>query len=111
MLLNLNGRYEPGERETPMNKPGICLMTRTLVAASFALMLSNCASHSVKMIHPQSGATAECGGSGYGIGTSFSEGFVSGCMRAYENRGFIRVENLTPEQRADLERRGLLPNH
>ncbi|MGH7795008.1 MAG: hypothetical protein ACREQ2_08940 [Candidatus Binatia bacterium] len=61
------------------------------------------------MIQPQTGATAECSGSGYGIGTSFSAGFIDGCMRAYGNRGFVRLEQLTPEQRASLERRGLLP--
>jgi hypothetical protein len=87
------------------------LITHSVVAAKFVLLLSSCASHSVKMIHPQSGATAECSGSGYGIGAGFSDGFVSGCMRAYENRGFVRLESLTPEQRASLERRGLLPNN
>jgi hypothetical protein len=72
-------------------------------------MISACASHSVKMIQPQTGATADCSGSGYGIGSGFSDGFVAGCTRAYENRGFVRLEQLTPDQRASLERRGLLP--
>jgi hypothetical protein len=72
-------------------------------------VMSACASQTVKMIQPQTGATADCSGSGNGIGTSFSEGFVAGCTRAYENRGFVRLEQLTPEQRASLERRGLMP--
>ena len=71
--------------------------------------ISSCASQSVKMIQPQTGATADCSGSGHGVGTSFSESFVAGCIRAYENRGFVRLEQLTPEQRASLERRGLMP--
>lgn len=91
-----------------MNNPIMRALGQSLFAASVALGVSGCATHSVKMIHPPSGATAECSGSGYGIGTSFSEGFVGGCMRAYENRGFVPVESLTPEQRASLERRGLL---
>jgi len=75
----------------------------------FLIVMSACARQSVKMVQPQTGATAECSGSGYGIGTSFSEGFIGGCTRAYENRGFVRLEQLTPDQRASLERRGLLP--
>jgi len=80
-----------------------------LLAVMFLIVMSACARQSVKMVQPQTGATAECSGSGYGIGTSFSEGFIGGCTRAYENRGFVRLEQLTPDQRASLERRGLLP--
>lgn len=85
----------------------VCVYIQRLFAATLLLAISACASQSVKMIQPQTGATAECRGSG--IGTSFSEGFVSGCTRAYENRGFVRLEQLTPEQRASLEQRGLMP--
>jgi hypothetical protein len=88
----------------PETRTGVSL----LLAASL-LLISSCASHKIKMIQPQTGATAECGGSGYGAGAGFSEGFVSGCMRAYENRGFVRLDQLTPDQRARLEQRGLLP--
>jgi hypothetical protein len=72
---------------------------------------SGCSSQVIKFIHPQSGATAECSASGVGIGASFSEGFVSSCGRGDEDRGYIRLEQLTPEQRTDLERRGLLPKN
>lgn len=80
----------------------------------FALMLitvAACASQTVKFIHPQSGATAECSASGFGIGAGFSEGFVSGCGRAYEERGYVKLDQLTAEQRAALERRGLMPKN
>ena len=80
----------------------------------FALVLvsfSACATHTVKFIHPQSGASAECSASGFGIGASFSEGFVSGCGRAYEERGYVKLDQLTAEQRATLERRGLMPKN
>lgn len=82
---------------------------KALFAASVLLIISACATQSVKMIQPQTGATADCSGSGVGIGSSISEGFVGGCIRAHENRGFVRLEQLTPEQRASLERRGLMP--
>ena len=73
------------------------------------LMLSACTSQTVKMIQPQTGATAECTGASVGIGPLFSESFVDGCARVYENRGYVALQRLTPEERANLERRGLLP--
>jgi hypothetical protein len=80
-----------------------------LLAVMLLSVMSACASQTVKMIQPQTGAAADCSGSGYGIGTSFGESFITGCARAYENRGFVRLEQLTPEQRASLEQRGLMP--
>jgi hypothetical protein len=73
------------------------------------LALSACTSQTVKMIQPQTGATAECSGSSYGIGPLFSESFVDSCARLYENRGYVALQRLTPEERTSLERRGLLP--
>jgi len=73
------------------------------------LAISACTSQTVKMIQPETGATAECSGSSVGIGPLFSESFVDSCARVYENRGYVAVERLTPEERASLERRGLLP--
>jgi hypothetical protein len=61
------------------------------------------------MIQPQTGATAECSGSSVGFGQLFSESFVDSCTRVYENRGYVALQRLTPEERASLERRGLLP--
>jgi hypothetical protein len=78
---------------------------------SLLLAISACASQTVKMIQPETGATAECSSSGFGIGTSFSESFVGGCTRSYEDRGYVRLERLTPEERASLEQRGLLPSN
>jgi len=73
------------------------------------LALSACTSQTVKMIQPQTGATAECSGSSVGFGPLFSESFVDSCARVYENRGYVALQRLTPEERASLERRGLLP--
>lgn len=85
---------------------------RNLTALSMlSLIIPACSSQNVKFIHPQSGATAECSASGFGIGASFSESAVTGCGRAYEERGYVKVEQLTPDQRSDLERRGLLPKN
>jgi hypothetical protein len=71
-------------------------------------MIFGCTSHGVKLVQPQNGATAECSSSGFGIGTVFAEGFVGECIRRYESKGYVRLDQLAPEQRADLERRGLL---
>ena len=80
-----------------------------IVFAGFFLALSACTSQTVKMIQPQTGATADCSGSSYGFGQLFTESFVDSCARAYQDRGFVPLERLSPEARADLEKRGLLP--
>jgi hypothetical protein len=82
---------------------------KVITFAMSLLAVSACTSQTVKMIHPQTGATAECSGSSFGIGPLFSESFVDGCARVYENRGYVALQRLTPEERANLERRGLLP--
>jgi hypothetical protein len=73
------------------------------------LSLSSCSSRSITMVHPQSGATAKCGASGTGLMAAEAGRIVEECVKSYEGRGYMAVKNLTPEQRADLERRGLLP--
>ena len=80
-----------------------------IVFASFVSVIAGCASQTVKMIQPQTGATAECSGTSYGFGPLFTESFVDSCARAYENRGYVALQRLTPEDRARLEQRGLLP--
>lgn len=80
-----------------------------MVFASLLLVFAGCTSQTVKMIQPQTGATAECSGSSYGFGQLFTESFVDSCTRLYENRGYVALQRLTPEDRARLEERGLLP--
>ena len=80
-----------------------------IIFAVLLLAFAGCTGQTVKMIQPQSGATAECSGSSYGFGQFFTESFVDSCTRAYENRGYIALQRLTPEDRARIERRGLLP--
>ena len=75
------------------------------------LTLAACSSQSIKLIHPQSGATAECSGNGFAIGASIADGIVGGCSRAYEERGYVPLDQLQPDDRASLERRGLLPKN
>lgn len=81
------------------------------VSSGILFAFAACSSQSIKLIHPQSGATAECSGSGFAIGTSIADGMVGGCARAYEERGYVALDRLRPEERADLERRGLLPQN
>ncbi|HEX7232993.1 MAG TPA: hypothetical protein VF452_21600 [Candidatus Binatia bacterium] len=80
-----------------------------VVFGGFLLTMFGCTSQTVKMIQPQTGATADCSGSSYGFGQLFTESFVDSCARAYQDRGFVPLERLTPEARADLAKRGLLP--
>ncbi|HEY2922446.1 MAG TPA: hypothetical protein VGK77_25985 [Candidatus Binatia bacterium] len=80
-----------------------------IIFTGLSLALSACTSQTVTMIQPQTGATAECSGSSVGFGQLFSESFVDSCTRVYENRGYVALQRLTLEERASLERRGLLP--
>ena len=80
------------------------VISTTLVLHAFA----GCSSQSTKLIHPQSGATAECSASGFATGVSIADGIVGGCSLAYEERGYVPLERLQPDERASLERRGLL---
>ncbi len=71
--------------------------------------LQGCASRSVMLVHPQSGSTVRCGAAGVGIMASGTDSFVEECLSKYESQGYLAVEKLTPEQRTDLESRGVLP--
>ena len=71
--------------------------------------LVSCAGQGVMLVHPQSGATVKCSAASVGIMAGVAGGFVEECLRSYERQGYVPVEKLTPEQRADLERRGVLP--
>ena len=78
---------------------------------SSLVILQSCASQSTMLVHPQSGATMKCGAASVGFMAGGAGGFVEECLRSYERQGYVPVERLTPEQRADLERRGVLPKH
>ncbi|MGH7826089.1 MAG: hypothetical protein ACREQ7_13060 [Candidatus Binatia bacterium] len=73
------------------------------------LIVSACSSRGITLVHPQSGATVECSGSGFGMGVGWVESYIGDCTKRNEQRGYIPLEKLTPEQRQELERRGLLP--
>lgn len=73
------------------------------------ISFAGCASRSTVLVHPQSGANATCSASGAGIMAGAADSFVEECLRSYQRQGYVPMEKLTPEQRADLERRGVLP--
>ena len=94
-----------------MLKPELRVLRPCLSSMALSLLLlasAACSSQAVKLVQPQSGATAECNASGFGFSAAWVEETLGGCARPYESRGFVRLDRLTPEQRADLERRGLL---
>ena len=95
-----------------MPTPELRLLRSRLTSMVLPLVLlvtSACSSQTVKLVQPQSGATADCSASGFGFGAVWVEETLGGCARPYESRGYVRLDRLTPEQRADLEQRGLLP--
>jgi hypothetical protein len=84
------------------------MRSRLALLSITLLALSSCASEGIKFVHPQSGATAECSASGFGIGAAFVEGTIADCATRYEAKGYWPLEKLTAEQRLDLDKRGLL---
>jgi hypothetical protein len=83
---------------------------RAIFVLSF-LVVPGCVSQSVTLVHPQSGASVKCDASGFGYMSIAVESTVRECVRRVERDGYLPVEKLTPEQRADLERRGLSPKN
>jgi len=65
------------------------IFTKSIIVTAVSLVIAGCTGQTVKMIQPQSGATAECSGSSVGFGQLFTESFTNSCARVYENRGFV----------------------
>ncbi|HEX9444953.1 MAG TPA: hypothetical protein VGA73_12585 [Candidatus Binatia bacterium] len=72
-----------------------------------ALTLAACASESIVMVNPRTGATVKCGASGSGLMAGMAAGAVEECRQKYGPQGYVAAERLTPGERADLERRGV----
>ncbi len=85
------------------------ITSRSLGIFLLCLSTISCASQSVMLVHPQSGTIIRCGAAGVGIMAGSAVSLVDECLKQYEAQGYLPVENLTLEQRADLERRGVLP--
>src|SRR2546428_11873018 len=88
----------------------VYVRSQSLLVLLFCILgLQGCASQSVLLVHPQRGSAVRCNASGSGLMTGFAEGFIEECVTKYEKEGYLAVDKLTPEQRADLEKRGVLP--
>ncbi|HEY1371062.1 MAG TPA: hypothetical protein VGH50_01220 [Candidatus Binatia bacterium] len=72
------------------------------------ILIGACSSGRVMLANPRTGATLECGASGWGLFAPAATGMVDDCVRRYEPDGYVPVERLTPAERADLERRGVV---
>jgi hypothetical protein len=46
-----------------------------------------------------------------GLGTSWAQGFIDSCVQRYKSMGYVPLDELTPKQRADLEKQGSLPTN
>ncbi|MBI2089335.1 MAG: hypothetical protein HYT78_11415 [Deltaproteobacteria bacterium] len=85
------------------------LKTGSVFVGLFLIGLQACASQSVMLVHPQSGSTVRCEEEGVGVLAGAVGARVQDCLERYRSRGYVRTEELTREQRADLEGRGVLP--
>jgi hypothetical protein len=63
------------------------------------------------LVHPVSAATAKCSASGTGLGTGWAKGFIDSCVARYKSMGYVPLDELTRQQRADLQKQGLLPTN
>lgn len=75
-------------------------------AAVLSFALSGCSSQGVTLVNPVSAATAKCSASGVGLGTSWAQGFIDSCVGRYKSMGYVPLDELTPEQRAELQKQG-----
>jgi hypothetical protein len=82
---------------------------RLMASAVLWIALSACASQGVTLVDPVSAATAECSASGTGLGTGWADVFMNNCLSRYKQMGYVPLDQLTPEPRADLKKRGALP--
>jgi len=82
-----------------------------LPAAVFSIALWACSSQGVTLINPVNAATAKCSASGTGLGTRWADVFMDSCLSRYKQMGYVPLDQLTPEQRAALQKRGALPAH
>ncbi|MFQ5852465.1 MAG: hypothetical protein ACE5JU_18030 [Candidatus Binatia bacterium] len=86
-----------------------CMAGRCYILLLFSLVpLLSCSSGGVMLVHPKGGSIIRCGAVGVGSIGTFVGSFGEACIKRYEGLGYIPVEKLTPEQRADLEGRGVL---
>lgn len=60
----------------------------------------------LSLVHPQTGATVKCAGAG--IMAGYVDGLMEECSQGYERQGYMPMNKPSPQQRTDLERRGLL---
>jgi hypothetical protein len=111
VLVGYDRRMIAHQEARQMKTRKLRSFAQRIIFTGLSLALSACTSQTVTMIQPQTGATAECSGSSVGFGPLFTESFVDSCARVYENRGYVAMQRLTPEERASLERRGLLPKN
>jgi ABC-type phosphate transport system substrate-binding protein len=81
-----------------------------IILLVFSLLgMAACASESVLLVQPRTGATIKCSAAGSGLMAGMAAGMVDECVKKYEGDGYVPEGRLAPEERADLERRGVLP--
>jgi len=76
---------------------------RKLLFFVFSLVLLGCGPTYIMLVNPKTGDLKRCSGLEVGgLKTLSLQRAVESCASQFEILGYIRVENLTPEQRANL---------
>jgi hypothetical protein len=82
---------------------------RTLFFTAFCTAILGCSSEAVTLVNLDSGAITKCSATGAGLGTGWARTFVDSCIARYRSLGYVPLDELTAEQRADLQKRGGRP--
>jgi hypothetical protein len=80
-----------------------------LCLAVLWIAVSSCSSEGVTLVNLNSGATTKCSATGTGLGTGWARTFIDSCIARFKSMGYVGLDELTTEQRADLQKRGSLP--
>ncbi len=85
------------------------MISKVTITVALLLGLQGCSTRSVSLIHPGTGATARCEETGTGLLAANVGVMLENCVKEQEAKGYLPMEKLSPEQRSELDRRGLLP--
>jgi hypothetical protein len=78
-------------------------MKRAIILLMGILSISACGPTMTLLVHPKTGERVECRAIvDRDSGIAINQGPRENCVKQYEGLGFVQVDNLTPQQRAEI---------
>lgn len=103
------GRSQPGRLMNKESRRQYTLPRRFLLWLLLPA-LTGCSSQEVLMVHPRTGATVRCQAAGAGLMAGVVAATIAECKNYHERQGYVSSDELSAEQRSDLESRGVQLN-